>query len=254
MSPKQIQNNDHVYLENTQNTSNKFFHIHLKQKTITKQYGKINNKGQTLKHIYSSVEKAKEAFHHILQEKLKKGYVKVSPQRKNTKPNAHLPSKRNTSRTMTTHTRKRSKRSSATTVSKMIQDVQTIFDQDVQSGPVFQSQDGWTPELLERARESIPSYVNDYPDTAKDSPGNIVEMIWEDFEPSLNHHRNGPIIYDSWKDGSDVYRDTKGYYILQWNPKTKKEYKKYLAKTWKPALNTPNKQKKKKKLKSKSFV
>lgn len=110
MSPKQDQNNDHVYLEtHKKNTSNKFFHIHLKQKTITKQYGKINSKGQTLKYIYSSVEEAKEAFQHILQKKIKKGYMKVSPQKRNTKPNAHLPSKRNTSRTMTTHTIKRSK-------------------------------------------------------------------------------------------------------------------------------------------------
>ena len=248
MSPKQVQNNDHVYLENTQNTSNKFFHIHLKQKTLTKQYGKINSKGQTLKYIYSSIEEAKEAFQNILQEKLKKGYVKVSPQQKNTKPNVHLSSKKKyTSRAMSTRTRKRSKRSSATTISKMIRDVQTIFDQDVHAGSVFQSHDGWTPELIKRARDSIPSYVENYPDTAKDSPGNIVEMIWEDFEPSLNDHRNDPIIYDSWKDGSDVYKDTKGYYILQWNPKTKKEYKKYLAKTWKPTLNTTKKQKKKNK-------
>lgn len=69
----------------------------------------------------------------------------------------------------------------------MIRDVQTIFDKDVQTGLVFQSQDGWTLELHKRARKSIPSYVVYYPDTAKDSPGNIVEMIWEDFEPSLNH-------------------------------------------------------------------
>ena len=109
----------------------------------------------------------------------------------------------------------------------MIRDVQTIFDQDVQAGLVFQSQDGWTPELLKRARESIPSYVDDYPDTAKDSPGNIVEMIWEDFEPSLNHHRNGPIIYDSWKDGSIVNKDKSGYYILLSNPKTQKKTKIY---------------------------
>jgi hypothetical protein len=45
---------------------------------------------------------------------------------------------------------------------------------------------------------------------------------------------NGKIVYDSWKDGSDVYKDKKGYYITQWNPKTDITYKKYLAKSWKP--------------------
>lgn len=45
---------------------------------------------------------------------------------------------------------------------------------------------------------------------------------------------NGKIVYGSWKDGSDIYKDNKGYYIIQWSPKKNMEYKKYLAKSWKP--------------------
>jgi hypothetical protein len=47
----------------------------------------------------------------------------------------------------------------------------------------------------------------------------------------------GSIIYGSWKDGSDIYRDSKGYYIIQWDP-TKGEFKKYLANSCKPIVNT----------------
>jgi hypothetical protein len=42
-----------------------------------------------------------------------------------------------------------------------------------------------------------------------------------------------PVIYGTYKDGSDIYKNTKGYYTIQWNFKTKKEYKKYL-KSFKP--------------------
>jgi hypothetical protein len=45
---------------------------------------------------------------------------------------------------------------------------------------------------------------------------------------------NGKIVYGSWKDGSDIYKDKKGYYTIQWNPKTELSYKKYLTKSWKP--------------------
>ena len=39
---------------------------------------------------------------------------------------------------------------------------------------------------------------------------------------------NGKIVYGSWKDGSDIYKDNGGYYIYQYNPKTEMIYKKYL--------------------------
>ena len=44
-----------------------------------------------------------------------------------------------------------------------------------------------------------------------------------------------PKVYDSWKDGSDVYKDKNGFYIIQYNLKTKSDYRKYLRKTWKPS-------------------
>jgi hypothetical protein len=35
-------------------------------------------------------------------------------------------------------------------------------------------------------------------------------------------------VYGSWKDGSDIFKDTKGYYIVQLDVKKDKFYKKYL--------------------------
>ena len=46
----------------------------------------------------------------------------------------------------------------------------------------------------------------------------------------------GPIDYGTWKTGASIFKDTKGYYIVEWNNKTSKEYKKYL-KNWKPKDN-----------------
>ena len=43
----------------------------------------------------------------------------------------------------------------------------------------------------------------------------------------------GNIDYGTWKDGSSIFKDKKGYYIVQYNINTKEEYKKYL-KNWKP--------------------
>ena len=54
-------------------------------------------------------------------------------------------------------------------------------------------------------------------------------------------------VYDSWKDGSDVYKDKNGFYIIQYNPKTNSDYKKYLRKTWKPSSFTVKKKKSTKK-------
>jgi len=50
---------------------------------------------------------------------------------------------------------------------------------------------------------------------------------------------NGKIVYGSWKNGSDIYKDKKGYYTIQWNPKTDMDYKKYLS-TYKKYIFTPD--------------
>ena len=47
----------------------------------------------------------------------------------------------------------------------------------------------------------------------------------------------GNVIYGSWKDDSDIFKDSKGYWIIQYDPKTQKEFKKYL-KGWTPSPNT----------------
>lgn len=45
--------------------------------------------------------------------------------------------------------------------------------------------------------------------------------------------------FGTWKNGSSVFKDKKGFYVVQWNPKKNEEYKKYL-KNWKPKM-TKNK-------------
>lgn len=46
-------------------------------------------------------------------------------------------------------------------------------------------------------------------------------------------NRIGKVVYGSWKDGSDVYKDSKGFYVIQYSPKRNETYKKHL-KRWKP--------------------
>ncbi len=45
-------------------------------------------------------------------------------------------------------------------------------------------------------------------------------------------------VYDSWNDGSDVFKNNRGYYITEWNANKNEEYKKYLPKKWKPTPAT----------------
>jgi hypothetical protein len=47
----------------------------------------------------------------------------------------------------------------------------------------------------------------------------------------------GKVSYGSWNDGSDIFKDSKGYYVVQYNPQKEEEYKKYLPR-WKPVKNT----------------
>lgn len=46
---------------------------------------------------------------------------------------------------------------------------------------------------------------------------------------------NGMEDYGTWSDGSSIFKDKKGYYIIQWDPKAQAEYKKYIPKSWKPS-------------------
>jgi hypothetical protein len=36
------------------------------------------------------------------------------------------------------------------------------------------------------------------------------------------------LVYGTYKDGGDIYKDGKGYYVIQWDVKKQKEYKKYI--------------------------
>jgi hypothetical protein len=41
-------------------------------------------------------------------------------------------------------------------------------------------------------------------------------------------------IYGSWKDGSDIYKDKKGYFVIQYEPKNNMVYKKHIKFTPNP--------------------
>ena len=43
----------------------------------------------------------------------------------------------------------------------------------------------------------------------------------------------GKIIYGNWKNGAVIFKDRKGYFIVDWDERTNQELKKYLPK-WKP--------------------
>jgi len=46
----------------------------------------------------------------------------------------------------------------------------------------------------------------------------------------------GNIEYGTWKDGSSIYKDRKGYYIVAIDNRNGEEYKKYI-KNWRPSPN-----------------
>lgn len=64
---------------------------------------------------------------------------------------------------------------------------------------------------------------------------------------AIRINARGEKVYDSWKDGSDVYKNTKGFYIIQYNPKKNIEYNKYLPKSYKPTSQNEFKKSNKKK-------
>ena len=51
---------------------------------------------------------------------------------------------------------------------------------------------------------------------------------------SRTYYKNGweicgrETVYGSWKDGSDIYKDKKGYYVIQYEPKKDMVYKKHI--------------------------
>jgi len=49
-------------------------------------------------------------------------------------------------------------------------------------------------------------------------------------------NRGNGTVYGISKEGADIYKDNKGYYIFQYNVKLNKGYKKYMPKSWKPEV------------------
>ena len=62
----------------------------------------------------------------------------------------------------------------------------------------------------------------------------------------------GGKVYGSYKDGSDINKDKKGFYITTWNTKTDTMSKKYYKNLKKYVTSTLSKKKKVKKSKKKS--
>ena len=46
----------------------------------------------------------------------------------------------------------------------------------------------------------------------------------------------GSIVYGNDKYGNDIYKDSKGYYVIQWNPTKGVSYKKYMASKTRKAI------------------
>ena len=61
----------------------------------------------------------------------------------------------------------------------------------------------------------------------------------EDVEMQEGGMRRGSLVgtkvYGSYKDGSNIYKDRTGYYIVQWNKRTMRPYKKHMNGKWKPS-------------------
>jgi len=55
----------------------------------------------------------------------------------------------------------------------------------------------------------------------------------------------GKTVYGVYKDGSDIYKDRTGYYIVKWNPRTQRPYKKRVSGKWKATRKVSKKRGKK---------
>jgi hypothetical protein len=55
----------------------------------------------------------------------------------------------------------------------------------------------------------------------------------------------GKKVYGSYKNGSDIYKDKTGYYVVKWNPRTQRPYKKRINGKWKATRKVSKKRGKK---------
>jgi len=80
--------------EFSDSTSNKFWEVDVKGKTLNVTFGKIGTKGQSKPKDFTTPEKAKAEMEKLIKEKMGKGYVEVgSKAAKAIKPAAKLPAK-----------------------------------------------------------------------------------------------------------------------------------------------------------------
>lgn len=109
----------------------------------------------------------------------------------------------------------------------------------------FDYSENEVPPKLEGYPEAIKGVIDNYTMTHGDI-SEIANTVLEALvEPNKNHGggrrtrkvvKGGSrcIVYGSLPDGSDVYKNSVGFYSIKWNPKTGTEYKKYTRKSWKP--------------------
>jgi len=55
----------------------------------------------------------------------------------------------------------------------------------------------------------------------------------------------GKKVYGVYKDGADIYKDRAGYYVVKWNPRTQRPYKKRINGKWKATRKVSKKRGKK---------
>jgi hypothetical protein len=109
----------------------------------------------------------------------------------------------------------------------------------------FEYSENEVPPKLEGYPEAIKDVVENYRLTHGDISEYANSVLEALAEPNKNHGggrrtrkaaKGGSrfIVYGSLPDGSDVYKNSVGFYSIKWNPKTGTEYKKYTPKSWKP--------------------
>ena len=167
-----------VYLECTK-ASHKFYELIQDNRSLTKHWGRIHTKGRKEKITYPTAQKANAAFHRILKQKLNKGYVHTTQSVYKHGTHKKQSEHKHSVKHMKCNNKVVSKKVNR---AHTIQRICSILEDDFKLGIAFQEEEGWTTKMRKRAKDSIPYYVDRYTDIAKESPGNIVEMISEDID------------------------------------------------------------------------
>jgi hypothetical protein len=87
-------------------------------------------------------------------------------------------------------------------------------------------------EFLQNKLRHIKNKIKEYEDKALTTIPNE-DVQWLEGGKRKTRKNIGKEDFGTWKDGSSVFKDKKGFFVIQWNPKKNMEYKKYLN-NWKP--------------------